>query len=280
MSEKYQGSDEHLINVKNASKKGLEAIQRKTKARIENYYINPKLCLSCDQAIPYEKKRENKYCSHSCRAKQINPTKGKTRTTEERKKISLSLGGDGVIGDKRRNYKLLPKTEEELKMSDTELRSHRMKEYYKNNPEAKIIISEQSRNRIVKDSTREKLRLEMKRRIELGIHKGWAKRNKPSYPELFFMKVLDNKNISYVYEKKVGKYFIDFAFDNKMVALEVDGKQHTHADRIEKDKEKDEFLSQQGWKVYRIAWKNINSDIGKEYIKKEIEKFIEFYNSI
>ncbi len=280
MKEKYQCSKQHIENVKNASQKGLEAIKKKTQERKEKYYKNPKLCLSCENSIPYEKQRENKFCSHSCRAKKINPTKGKLRTDEERKKISLSLGGDGVVRNKRRNYKLKPKTDEELKLSNSELRSKRMKEYYQHHPEAKIKISETVRKRVIKDSTRSKLSSAVKKRIELGLHKGWSKRNKPSYPELFFMKVLDNNFITYEFEKPEGKYFIDFAINKKMIALEIDGRQHLIQERIESDKKKDIFLSSRGWHVYRISWKNINSITGKEYIKNEIDKFIEFYNSI
>ena len=39
------------------------------------------------------------------------------------------------------------------------------------------------------------------------------------------------------------------------------------------------FWEGKGWIVYRIKWREINSILGKEYIKNEIEKFIEFYNS-
>lgn len=101
----------------------------------------------------------------------------------------------------------------------------------------------------------------------------------PSYAELFFMDVLRNNEIEYEFEKHVGKYFIDFAINSKNIALEIDGKQHLQKERMESDKLKDEFLKSNGWKVYRIQWKSINSEIGKSYIKKEINKFLEFYKS-
>ena len=69
---------------------------------------------------------------------------------------------------------------------------------------------------------------------------------------------------------------IDFALESKMIALEIDGKQHKN--RKDKDYEKDTFLKKNKWKVYRIDWKSINTTIGKEYIKKEIENFLIFYN--
>ena len=61
-----------------------------------------------------------------------------------------------------------------------------------------------------------------------------------------------NHKFDYEFELKCGKYFIDFAIKDKMIALEIDGKQHLYEDRIIKDKEKDEYLKNYGWKVYRI----------------------------
>ena len=66
--------------------------------------------------------------------------------------------------------------------------------------------------------------------------------------------------------------------ENKKIALEIDGKQHEYSERRESDILKDIVLTNNGWNVYRIKWKNINNVEGKEYIKKEIEKFLEFYN--
>lgn len=116
--------------------------------------------------------------------------------------------------------------------------------------------------------------------IQQGKHKGWASRNKASYAERFFIKVLTNHNINYEFELKCGKYFIDFAIKDKMIALEIDGKQHLYEDRMIKDKEKDKYLENAGWKVYRIPWKSINNVLGKEYIKNEIKKFIDYYKSL
>lgn len=126
---------------------------------------------------------------------------------------------------------------------------------------------------------RKSISLAVQKRIANGTHNGWSTRNIISYPEKFFMKVLKNNNVSYEHNKKVGKYFIDFAIENKMVALEIDGRQHLLEDRQKSDIEKDIYLKSQNWKVYRIAWKSINSDVGKQYIKSEIDKFLTFISS-
>ncbi len=93
MENKYLGSERHIANYIAAGKKGNEVLQLQKEQRIKKYYENPKLCLTCSEPIPYEKKRENKYCNSKCRATQINPTKGKPRTKEEKIKISNSLSG-------------------------------------------------------------------------------------------------------------------------------------------------------------------------------------------
>jgi len=38
------------------------------KEKRERYYKNPKLCLECEELIPFELRNKNQYCSHSCSA--------------------------------------------------------------------------------------------------------------------------------------------------------------------------------------------------------------------
>jgi len=125
---------------------------------------------------------------------------------------------------------------------------------------------------------RKKLSELAKQRVINGTHNGWNSRKIISYPEQFFMGVLMNNNISYQHNKPVGKYFIDFAIVEKKIALEIDGKQHQYENRKKSDEIKDKFLTENGWKVYRISWKSINNELGKLYIKDEINKFLEVYN--
>lgn len=90
------------------------------------------------------------------------------------------------------------------------------------------------------------------------------------------MEVLDNNDIQYEHELPCGKYFIDLAIKSGNIALEIDGKQHEYADRKESDEKKDKYLIDNGWKVYRIKWKSINTLDGKIYIKEQIESFLKF----
>lgn len=129
------------------------------------------------------------------------------------------------------------------------------------------------------EQTKEKLRKIMLEKVKNGTHIGWKSRKgkQPSYPERFFMDVLENSKIKYEHELPCGKYFIDLAIKEKMIALEIDGKQHQYTDRKEKDLEKDKYLVDNGWKVYRIQWKSINNLGGKIYIKEQIDSFLKFY---
>lgn len=126
----------------------------------------------------------------------------------------------------------------------------------------------------------------MKKLIKNGTHKGWQSRNIESYPEKFFKKVLDNNNIKYEFNKKISKrclgldcdhsYFLDFYLIDKNIDLEIDGKQHI--ERKKSDEIRDNALIKNGFVVYRIKWKNINTEKGKNYIKNEINNFLIFYN--
>jgi very-short-patch-repair endonuclease len=81
--------------------------------------------------------------------------------------------------------------------------------------------------------------------------------NKPSYPEEFFMKVIQNefedKNVQT--EFPVGIYSLDFAWIKKNKVIEIDGGQHQRfQEYIERDKRKDTYLTDNGWKILRIPW--------------------------
>ncbi|MHA2407448.1 MAG: endonuclease domain-containing protein, partial [Candidatus Ranarchaeia archaeon] len=129
---------------------------------------------------------------------------------------------------------------------------------------------------------KENLRNKMIQKVKNGTHSGWKSRKgkKPSYAEKFFMDVLDNNNITWEHELPCEKYFIDLAIESKMIALEIDGKQHLQEERKQSDIRKDECLARNGWVVHRIPWKNPNTTKNKLYIKNEIDKFITLYQAL
>lgn len=106
-----------------------------------------------------------------------------------------------------------------------------------------------------------------------GTFTGWKTRTKePSYPEQYFIDLFLNENINnYVRELPVGRWFVDFAFVDLKIALEIDGKQHDYSDRKQKDQEKDKFLQENGWKVIRIKWKNPINENNKLFLFSQIK---------
>lgn len=123
---------------------------------------------------------------------------------------------------------------------------------------------------------KEKLRQSQLKLVKEGKHIGWKSRTKkPSYPEQYFINLFENEHISgWERDKKEGPYFIDFAFLEKKVALEVDGKQHWEdQDRAERDKQKDDLLKKNGWKVFRIKWYNPINEKNKNKLYPQIEEF-------
>lgn len=132
----------------------------------------------------------------------------------------------------------------------------------------------------VSEATREKIR---KARFNILKNKNsstaFYKRNKrimSKIEEWFLEKVIlkHNLNNSYdiVNEYPVYPYFIDFAFLNIKLAVEIDGYYHfINRNKIEHDMKKDKVLIEQGWKIYRIPyWELTEPNVIKflDYLEK------------
>lgn len=243
----YYKSGIHTENIGIARKKAIQRTKELKQARVNEYYQKPTLCLSCSSILPYEKKKDKiKFCSQSCSAS-YNNKKRPPQTKEQRQKKSETLKAKNRGYSESRNCQWCNKEF-----------THKRKA----NPGrfCSRACAMEHHNKVTKQTPehRKMLRDNMARRIKEGKHKGWASRTKlkPSYPERYFMTVLDNLSLVYTRELKVGKFFIDFAFEDKRVALEIDGKQHTRDEHVERDKRKDQFLTNCGWVVFRIKWTN------------------------
>lgn len=137
-----------------------------------------------------------------------------------------------------------------------------------------------SGKRIISEKTRQRLRDAQQQRVLTGTHKGWISRNITSYPEKFWTRVLDNNGISFNRETPVFGYFLDFLIkkNGKLINLEIDGKQHTYSDRIQNDRKRDRILRENGYIIYRIAWNNINNNVGKKRMKFKIKQFLWWFD--
>ena len=133
--------------------------------------------------------------------------------------------------------------------------------------------------RILQGKTIEKIKQVKRQQVKLGKHKGWKSRNITSYPERFWINVLKNNGLDFVREKHVDGYFLDFVIQKgeKMIDLEIDGKQHKYEDRKRHDKVRDKNLRRSGYIVYRIDWNEINSKYGKLKMKSKIRQFLWWY---
>ena len=272
----YLGSKEHKDNARNSILLGLKKLKELKVERIKKYYSEPSFCLCCDKVLSYEKKN-NKFCSSSCSASYNN--KGRIVSDEQKKKVSLSLSGI------KRNEKLSENIKEHKRIC-----SYCKKEFIvwrlNNNT---LSHSKHCSSGCTNSSMKEKVSLIIKEKVKNGTHKGWQSRNIESYPEKFFKIVLENNGIKYKFNKVISKrslgldcdanYFLDFYLKDKNIDLEIDGKQHNYEDRIENDELRDFTLIKNGFIVYRIKWKEIQTNDGKNYIKNEIDKFLEFYNA-
>lgn len=260
----YFKSEEHLINAKNASIEGNKKIQELKQARIDEYSINPKKCKLCDKPLDYHHQKRT-FCSSSCSASFNNEKRVLSDKTKE--KISHQLKGK-IHDTERLSIQFIDKT---CPNCDKAFKTRKKNQVYC----SRECVRKKYFN---SESSKEKTKQKVKERIENGTFSGWKSRKNrnPSYPENYFIDLLNNENITgWTRELPMDKYFIDFAFIDKKVALEIDGKQHSYEDRKKKDIEKDMYLKENGWNVFRIKWYNPVNDKNKEKLYSQIDIFKE-----
>jgi hypothetical protein len=224
-----------------------------------------KYCPECNEII---KKHRNVFCNSSCAAKYN--CKGRKYGEETKNKISIARKKTLLIEQTKKcvvcNNNFILKRSLNGRLSRITTCSNECHSELKRKNQKNVIC----------------------RLIENGTHKGWEKRNIISYPERFFIDVLNSNNIQFEHNYPIKQsdlgannqynYFLDFFICRKKIDLEIDGKQHN--DRMEHDVVRDKLLLDKGYVVYRIKWKSINTKKGSEYMKNEVNKFLEFYKNI
>ena len=272
------------------------------KRQKEQYYKNPKRCLNCGKPISFERRLECNFCNNSCAAS-YNNLKRNPRSEQSRNKTSKSIMLYANENKGKEVRLLNGETTKVVKLRavelywNNELDFKTLKETFPNVIQVCQICGKEfvphidkkktrlSRETTCSENCQSKLRSKRSKETYLkvkeeGRFKGWTTRKINSYAEKYWMKVLDNLNIPYIREEKFGRYFLDFKIDvgNFKLDLEIDGHQHTY--RIEHDKERDAFLKQNGFIVYRIPWNTVNTENGRQLMNEKIDKFLEFYNSL
>lgn len=86
-------------NIRDYSKNG-ESLK---KTYLEKYNSNPTFCISCGKKLPYEK-RDNKYCDHSCAAKETNQNRETTFTLSKKGLKSLRDANKKRDYEKKKYY--------------------------------------------------------------------------------------------------------------------------------------------------------------------------------
>lgn len=85
-----------------------------------------------------------------------------------------------------------------------------------------------------------------------------------SYPEKIFKEKCEELKLNEKYliirERSVFPYYIDFAFENEKIAVEIDGSQHELESRKQSDIKKEDLLISQGWRVIRFTAKEIQTN--------------------
>lgn len=134
-------------------------------------------------------------------------------------------------------------------------------------------------NKCKSEEFRRKVSERMKERHRLGLAATFQNRkNVPhSYPENWLIDVLKNnfnqiENIDYETERPFYRFFLDFAWPEKRLCIEIDGELHRYEKQQNNDKEKDRLLKEDGWKELRLKWGYINSN--KIEAIKLIENFL------
>lgn len=80
--------------------------------------------------------------------------------------------------------------------------------------------------------------------------------NEKSYPEKFFMEVIENEfeDKNYKMEYPLGIFSGDFVWEHKRKVIEIDGEQHERAEQKDRDRRKNKYMEDNNWTYLRIKW--------------------------
>lgn len=81
---------------------------------------------------------------------------------------------------------------------------------------------------------------------------------------------LTSRGVSFLIEHAIGPFVVDIAFPASMLAVEADGDYwHGRPQQQSKDRQKDGYLSRNGWRILRLTESEINADV-KECVDRII----------
>lgn len=118
----------------------------------------------------------------------------------------------------------------------------------------------------------------MKERHKNGTATTFAdlrRKEEPSYPEQWLMKVIENEHLNknYIQEQSFHTFSLDFYWPETKKVIEMDGRFHKISEyQQDCDRRKDELLKQEGYKELRIDWEYCFNHT--QEIIKQIKEFI------
>lgn len=140
--------------------------------------------------------------------------------------------------------------------------------------ETKQKLSKISKGKTLPDITKLKISESMKKYYEGKTIWYTSNNNRLSYAENYFRTIFTTAEFNY----HVGRYFLDFAWPDKLLYIEIDGEQHYTESGIQHDLIRSEYLSSMGWTcIKRIRWKEFNK---LDYSEKEkiIQELFDYLN--
>lgn len=235
---------------------------------------NTRYCLNCGKIL--DSKSKQKFCSSSCSATYNNKMRGgQSEETKKRISSSLKIRHENERKDKDCLYK--PKLKRSLHKCVCIICG---KEFYSRHKN----VTHCSKKCVSRDERiNEVLRQAQYKALENGTHVMFSDKPRISFPEQYWMRVLDDANIKYEYNVyTLKRYFLDFYIEKNglKIDLEIDGRQHLRDEWVKHDNERNMLLQKAGYIVYRVPWNVINTHIGKERMENKVKDFLSFYENL
>lgn len=159
----------------------------------------------------------------------------------------------------------------------------------KPSPKRGKTVSEETKKKIAAKVTGRKRPLSERKRISETLKKRLAEltyeerleRTRPALESLRNLStstlesivqfVLDELSVSYVAQKQLGPFVVDFYFPQWKLVLEVDGDYwHSLPEQQERDRRKDQWLQKNGYRIIRLTESEIREDA-----RRSVEKIFE-----
>lgn len=128
-------------------------------------------------------------------------------------------------------------------------------------------LSELAYKHIMSETVKQKISEKQKENYCGKSRYATARENRKSYAEQYFDTIFTDCEKNY----HVDRFFLDYAWIEKKVYIEVDGEQHYTETGLKHDKERTVILEKLGWKcLKRIRWseyQKMNYDERKEFLE-------------